>query len=130
MRFYSAPLLPSGARMARIVQVYSAHGPLEVTEGGSRVYNDTGETLRILAVRASVGTPPSGGPVVCDVNMDGVTIFGDQGARPAIPDGQHTSGKVTGMTVAEWPDGSYLTADVDQVPEDPGADLTVQVTVG
>lgn len=108
----------------------SIGGTLTTTTGKGRWYNDTGQTLVITGVRASVGTPPSGASIIVDVNLGGTTIFTTQGNRPTIPAPGSTSGKVTNMNVTSWPSGTYLSVDVDQIGSVlAGADLTVQISL-
>lgn len=109
------------------VFAFSVAGTLSTGVGAHRIYNDTGVTLTIKSVRASVGTAPAGASLIVDVNVDGVTIFGTQANRPAIAAGGNTN-KTTGMTVTTIADGSYFTVDIDQVGSStPGGNLTVQV---
>lgn len=105
---------------------FSHVGVLTVRPGRSR-YPVTGGTFRIVAVAASLDTPPTGDPAIIDVNKNGVSIYPDQASQPAIPPdatlavaGEHTATTVT--------DGDYLTVDIDQVGAlTPGADLVVSV---
>jgi len=107
---------------------FSRSGTLETGQGAHRLYNDTGFALTIRSVRASVGTPPTGAPIIVDVNVNGATIFTTQANRPTIPAGQNTSGAATGQSVTTIPDGGYFTVDIDQVGStQAGADLTVQI---
>ncbi|MEV8636870.1 hypothetical protein AB0395_35030 [Streptosporangium sp. NPDC051023] len=107
---------------------FSASGTLAVMIGSYRLYNDTGNALTIKAVRASVGTAPTGAPILVDINVDGSTIFATQANRPTIAIGTNTSGKVTAMSTTSIADGSYFSVDVDQVGSVvAGANLTVQV---
>jgi hypothetical protein len=93
------------------------------------MYNDTGRTLTIASVRASVGTAPTGASIIVDVNKNGTTIFGTQSARPTIAASGFTN-KTTGHTVTTIADGDYFTVDVDQVGSSvAGANLTVQIEV-
>lgn len=107
---------------------YSVPGTVSVVSGAARLYNDTGRTLTIRAVRATVGTAPVGASLIVDVLKGGTTIFTTQANRPTIAAGTNTSGKVTTMDVTTWADGDYLTVNVAQVGSaTPGSDLTVQV---
>ncbi len=107
---------------------FSRSGTLATTTGTFRIYNDTGSTLTIKAVRASVGTAPTGASVIVDVNKDGTTIFTTQSNRPTIAASGNTSGKVTNMDVTTIADGSYFTVDIDQVGSTvAGSDLVVQI---
>lgn len=122
----SKEALATGAGVGHTL-VMSVAGNLTVAEGKHRIYNDTGVPLTIRAVRASVGTAPTGAPIRVDVNIDGTTIFTTSSNRPNIAVSEFTS-KVTNMDVTTLADGAYLTVDVDQVGSTvAGADLTVQV---
>lgn len=107
---------------------FSRAGTLAVAVGTHRLYNDSGATLTIKAVRASVGTAPTGAgsSVTIDVNINGTTsIFT---TRPTIAAGSNTSGKVTTFSTTTISDGSYFTVDIDTVGSTtPGSDLTVQI---
>lgn len=111
-----------------VLFAFSKAGNLTVGAGTHRLYNDTGSTLTLRAVRASVGTAPTGAAVTVDVNIGGTTVFTTQSGRPSIAAGSNTSGKVTAMDVTTIADGSYFTVDIDAVGSGTaGADLTVQV---
>ena len=102
-------------------------GNISVRTGVHRIYNDTGVTLTIRAVRTTVNTAPSGQVIRTDINKNGTTIFTTQGNRPSIAIAANTS-KVTNMDVTTLADGEYLTYDIDQVGSGTvGADLLVQV---
>jgi len=103
-------------------------GTLIVGAGATRLYNDTGVTWTITAVRATVETAPSGGSVIVDVNKNGTTIFTTQANRPTIASGNLTSGKVTSANITSVADGDYLSADVDQI-QAPAANLTMTIAV-
>ncbi len=108
----------------------SVSGTLVAGVSTARFYNDTGRTLTIAAVRATVGTSPTGAAVIVDVNKNGSTIFTTQANRPTVAISGVTSGKVTSMNVTTLADGDYLTCDVDQIGSTvAGANLTVQVEV-
>lgn len=104
---------------------YTLLGNLDITTGDLSLYVE--DDMIVESVRASVGTPPVGGPVVVDVLLDGATsLFTDPGARPTIPDG--------GSTVVAFPDtafipaGHYITMNVVSVGATVvGANLVVQV---
>jgi hypothetical protein len=107
--------------------VFGISGAVTVRTGAFRVYNDSGRTRTIRAVRASAGTAPTGATLIVDVNKGGTTIFGTQANRPTIAISGNTN-KTTGMTVTTWADGEYLTVDVDQIGSTvAGSDLTVVV---
>jgi hypothetical protein len=106
---------------------FGVAGAVTTRTGAQRVYNDSGRTRTIVAVRASVGTAPTGASLIVDVNKGGTTIFGTQSARPTIAVSTNTN-KSTGHTVTTWADGEYLTVDVDQVGSTvAGSDLAVTV---
>ncbi len=108
--------------------VLSVAGNVAVSAGKHRLYNDTGVTLTIRAVRATLGTAPTGAAVIVDVNKNGTTIFTTQSHRPTVAISGNTSGKVTNMDVTTLADGDYLTVDIDQIGSSvAGADLTVQI---
>lgn len=109
---------------------FSVTGTLTVVTGKARFFNDSGGTLTITGVRASVGTAPTGASILVDVNIGGTTIFTTQGNRPAITATNFSSGKVANMNVTSWANGTYLTVDVDQIGSTiPGSDLTVQISL-
>jgi hypothetical protein len=108
--------------------MYSLAGTVSTGTGEARLYNDTGVPLTIRAVRASVGTAPTGASLIVDVNKGGSTIFSTQSNRPTITAGNNTSGKVTAINTTTLNDGEYVTVDVDAVGSVvAGADLVVQV---
>jgi len=97
------------------------------TVGTFRWYNDTGQTLTFISVRASVDTAPTGQSILCDVNVDGTTIWSTQANRVAVAAAANT-GESTTFNTTTIADGSYLTVDIDQVGSGTaGADLTVTV---
>lgn len=107
---------------------FSRSGALTVLTGTHRLYNDSGATLSIKAVRASVGTAPTGAAIVVDVKISGVSIYSVPGNRPTIPAGSNTSGRNTAFTTASIADGAHLTVDIAQIGSTvAGADLTVQI---
>lgn len=127
------PVIRSSAGVERTLQnqvlfPFSYTGTLVAGTGKSRLYNDTGRSLTIVAIRATVTTAPTGATVIVDVNKNGTTIFTTQGNRPTVAISGFTSGKVSNMDVTSLADGDYLTIDLDQIGSTvPGADLTVQV---
>ena len=107
--------------------VFSKTSTLSTGTGTFRWYNDTGVSLTIAEVRASVGTAPTGQAILIDVNVDGTTIFAGGTDRPEIADGANTD-TTTGMSTTTIADGSYFTVDIDQIGSGTaGADLTVQI---
>jgi hypothetical protein len=113
---------------AGVLFPFSRAGTLTTGTGAHRIYNDTGATLDIKSVRATVGTAPTGASIIVDINVSGTTIFSTQGNRPTIAISGNTSGKVTNMNTTTIADGSYFTVDIDQIGSGtPGADLVVQI---
>lgn len=103
-------------------------GTVPVGVGTTKVYNDSGKTLTIKFVRASVGTAPTGASLIVDVNKNGTTLFTTQSTRPTIA-ASGTTNKTTPQ-VTTWADGDYLTVDIDQVGSTiPGSDLTVTISL-
>lgn len=100
-------------------------GPISGPQTGlSRLYNDTDATLRIAAVRASVGVAPTGALVI-DVRRNGASIFSAPSARPTLSAGQFTTGKVVPTELITFAPDDYLSADV--VSGSSGGFLVVQV---
>ena len=129
MRRYSKDQSATGTPYVRDVTVHSTSGNAAVTTGAHRIYNDTGETLTIVAVRASVGTAPTGSGLTVDVRKGGTSLWSVAGNRPTIAVSTNTI-KATNMTTTTWEDGTYLTVDIASVGSTvPGANLTVQVVV-
>jgi hypothetical protein len=108
--------------------VFSVAGTLSTVTGLARWYNDSGRTLSIVKVRASVGVAPTGASLIVDVNKNGTTIFTTQSARPTIAAAGVTATGTPAVTTLA--DGDYLTVDIDQIGSGTaGADLTVQVVL-
>lgn len=106
--------------------LFQRAGSLATQVGQSRYYFEA--EAKIQAVRAAVGSSPTGAPVVVDVNVNGVSIFSSPSGRPSISPGQHTATGSPNFT-AIFP-GDYITVDIDGVgTTNPGADLTVSVTL-
>jgi hypothetical protein len=115
-------------KVATAVVTWSYSGTLAVTTGTFRWYNDTGRTLTITKIRASVGTAPTGASVICDVNKNGTTVFTTQSNRPTIAVSTNTA--LGTPNVTSLADGDYLTVDIDQIGSStPGSNLTVTITV-
>jgi hypothetical protein len=114
-----------------VLFAFSKAGTLSVGNGVHRIYNDTGATLTIKGVRASVGTAPTGASIIVDINKGTTTpttIFTTQANRPTIAASAITSGKVTNMNVTTIADGECFTVDIDQVGSTvPGSDITIQI---
>lgn len=124
----SAVTGPQGVRGPLGTQpLFQRAGQLVTLTGASRFYVE--DAAAIGTVRASVGTAPTGAPVVVDVNKNGVTIFTNQAHRPSIAAGAHTATATPDVTALVA--GDYLTVDIDGVGSTtPGADLTVSVVLG
>jgi hypothetical protein len=111
-----------------IVAAFTHSGELAVGAGTYTYYNDTGRTLQIVSVRASVGVAPTGAAVIVDVHLNGTTIYTTQANRPTIAVSTKTV-KSTNPNVTAWPDGQAVTVDIDQIGSTiKGAGLVVQIT--
>ena len=83
--------------------------------------------ITVVAVRAAVGSAPTGASLIVDVHKNDTTIFTTQGNRPTIAAAGNVSDEET-PDVTSVTDSDYLTLDVDQVGSStPGSDLTVTV---
>jgi hypothetical protein len=110
----------------RLTETFFRDGTLTVAANTKRYYNNTGRTLTIAAVRASVGTAPTGAAVTIDILKNGVTIFTGGTGRPVIAVSTNTAVGTPGVTT--WADGEYLTFSVSTIGSTvAGSDLTVQV---
>lgn len=100
-------MIPSGG-------AYTIVGNAIVGAGTFKLYNDTGVSITIGAVRVACGTGPAGASLIVDVNKNGTTIFTTQASRPTVAAGSATalSGAVDTPT---WANGDYITVDIDQV---------------
>jgi hypothetical protein len=108
---------------------YSISGAVTVGAGTFALYNDSGLPWTIIAVRATVGTAPTGATLIVDVHKNGTTIFTTQANRPTIAVSTTTI-KRTNMDVTTIADGEFLTVDVDQVGSTvAGSNLVVQIAV-
>lgn len=94
-------------------------------------YNDSGQTLTIVAVRVRATIAgPTGQPLIVDINKNGASVFASQAAQPRIADGAVDSGKVVSMTTTTVADGDYLVPDIDQIGSTvPGSGILVTVTL-
>lgn len=108
---------------ARDTYEFSMTGALATKVGGFKVYMEGDYVLD--TVRASVGTAPTAGTVVVDVNRNGTTVYTTQANRPTIATSGFTAlgGAAANDTFSA---GDYLTVDVDTVGTS-SADLTVVV---
>ena len=116
--------------------VFGIDGAATVRTGKARVYNDSGRTRTLTAVRATANTAPTGttstpvtgASLVADVNIGGTSVFTTQANRPAIPSGSNTH-KTTGLGTTAWADGTYLTVDIDFIGSTvAGSDVAVVVS--
>lgn len=104
----------------------SFDGTLTVFAGTKRWYVPA--NITITAVRASVGTAPTGASAIFDVNKNGTTIFTTQSNRPTIAAGTQTD-LADAIDVTTFSAGDYLTVDIDQIGSGTaGADATVQIS--
>ncbi len=105
--------------------VIAVAGVLTVSTGTLRVYNQTGRTLSITKVHASVGVSPSGASIILDVKYDGST--GVTGGV-TIAAGANTGSQTLGSPYS-WADNHYLTLSITQVGSSvAGSDLGVVVS--
>lgn len=117
--------LPGGGGGSSHLVTYSVDGDLATDTGNHRLPFTSAATL--TAVRAMVGTAPTGDDIVVDVNLNGTTIFTTQANRPTIASSANDSGNVT-PDVTAVSAGDYLTVDIDQVGSStPGSNLVVVV---
>lgn len=99
--------------------------------GADRRFNDSGQTLTIVAVRVRANIAgPVGQALIVDLNKNGLSVFPDQASQPKILDGDTDSGKVISMTTTSVADGDYLVPDIDQIGSTvPGSGILVSVTL-
>lgn len=109
---------------------YSFPGSASLFTGTLRWYNDSGRTLTISSVRASVGTAPTGTSLIADVRKNGTSIWATTTAnKPTIAVSTNTILRTTFDTTTVL-NGDYLTVDVTQIGSTvPGSDLTVQINL-
>lgn len=103
--------------------VFSRQGTLGVLTGTQRLYVERAGTIGV--VRASLGTPSVGSPVVVDVNKNGTSILS---APISVAAGQYTAtGTISNSSCVA---GDYYTVDIDSVGStSPGANLTVTIYI-
>ena len=100
---------------------------ITVSNNPLRIYNKTGNSQTISQVFLAVDTAPTDASIIVDVHKDGTTIFTNQAHRPVIIGGANT-GYTTDIDVSIWPEGSYLTAHIDQIGSGTaGSDLVVHI---
>jgi hypothetical protein len=92
-----------------------------------RIYVDFKGT--IVEVQASVITAPVGTDLICDLNLNGTTIWATQANRIKIIDGDNVATQTSFDSVVVAP-GDYFTLDIDQVGSStPGAKLVVRLKI-
>jgi hypothetical protein len=106
--------------------VYAVSGTVADAVGASRVYLEGNYVLE--SVRAAVGTAPTGGTEIVDVNKNGTTIYGTQANRPTIAAGAN-SALGGAASVTTFASGDYLTVDVDADGTATGRAANLTVTV-
>jgi EAL domain-containing protein (putative c-di-GMP-specific phosphodiesterase class I) len=109
--------------------ILTVAGNLAIGSNPFRIYNLYNTYQHITKVFLSVSEAPTDASIIVDVNINGVSIFTDQGHRPSIATSQETGyiDLVVGDTQT-WSDGDYITIDVDQVGSTvPGANLAVHI---
>lgn len=117
--------IPAPVRNRPDVWRFGFSGALSVKAGASKAHNDTGASLNMSLVRVSVGTAPTGSPLVVDVLKDGVSILN---APISLPAGSVTMTAVPAVVALET--GAGLTVSVTAIGAAvAGADLIVSVVV-
>lgn len=84
--------------------------------------------LTIEKVYAAIKTPSTGATIICDINVNGTSIWaGNQANRITIPIGSgYATASVFDTTTLS--DGDQLTLDIDQVGSlTPGTTLTIEI---
>ena len=110
-----------------VILSYSMPSTLAIKTGAIRQYVEAPHT--ITAVRASVGTAPTGAAIIVDVLVNGTTIYAVPANRPTIAiSGNTATGGAASTTSLNA--GDYLTVNVSQVGSTvAGADLSVTITL-
>jgi len=107
------------------VYTFTVKGSLSTSSGTTRFYAPGPMTIDEVMIAAD--TAPTGQSVLVDINLNGTTIFTDQGKRPEITAGNNEGTSDT-PDVTALVKNDYLTMDVDQVGSTiAGGNLTVQV---
>jgi hypothetical protein len=107
--------------------MFSVEGMLAIANNPLRIYNATGAARTLKKVFLACDTAPTGADVIVDIHKNGTTVFTTQANRPKITAGGNTGYSITFDDTA-WPDGSYLTMEVDQVGSTvAGSNLVVAV---
>lgn len=115
----------SGATVASVTHqaVFTVSSGVAINTGLLQITNEFGSTATFSRVSCRVPVAVDGDLTV-DIHKDGTTIFTTQSNRPVIASGA-VYGFTTTFDVATWPDGEYLTMDVDGVGT--ASDLVVVV---
>ena len=115
------PIGPTGAVGAQgLVPTFTRQGQINPLVGGVRFYFDSIRT--IAQIRASVGTPSVGSPIVIDTFVNGISI-----GTTSIPAGTNTMTRALAQVVNS---GDYATVSIVSVGSTiAGSDLTVTLTV-
>lgn len=95
-------------------------------------FNDSGETLTIVAVRVRANiNPPEGSDLVVDIVKNGSSSLWTSAAnRPRILAGTQDTGKRTNMNITTIADGEYLVPNIISVGSIvPGSGILVAVTL-
>lgn len=104
--------------------VFARSGNVILTIGQLRYRFPFNATIE--GVSAAVGVPPTGAPIIFDVNKNGTTIFTNQANRPTIQIGADALDEVTNMDISTISEGDYITVDIDQIGSDVvGANLSI-----
>jgi hypothetical protein len=100
-------------------------GVVAVTTGVARFIMPSAGT--IVGAVCSVNTAPTGQALICDINMNGTTIFTTQGNRPQIASSAFAS-TLAVPNITAFSAFDYFTVDVDQVGSGAaGADLVLNL---
>lgn len=91
------------------VFVFSRTGAITVSTGSTRLYNDIGRTRTVTAIRAALGTAPTGSAATFQVKKNGVNF----GSAVSVAAGSNTQ-LASGLSLS-WANGEYLTLDVTAI---------------
>jgi hypothetical protein len=103
------------------VMTLSRPGTALVGAGHARFYLPYNFT--ITSVRAQLGSPSNGAPLVADLNYNGTSIMG--GSKPTVADGANLGPAVVPATVA-LAAGGYMSVDIDSAGSD-AADFVLSI---
>ena len=103
-----------------LVPIFTRQNEISVVVGKTRFYFDS--TRVISQLRASVGTPSTGSPIVVDTLINGVSM-----GTVSIPAGSNTATLATNKTVVA---NDYATVSILSVGSTvAGSDLTLVLTI-